>query len=319
MSVDLKNLAKALGGDINRGQVLAPGPDHSPHDRSLSITLSSAAADGFVVHSFAGDDPIACKDYVRRRLSMAPFQTNSAKPQRASNAAIDQVLRDAVAARPTGTIVAAYDYHGSDGKPLYQVVRLHPKSFRHRRPDGKGGWVWQGSEQRVLYRWPELLKYPDATVFICEGEKDADRVASLNLCATTVASGEWTADCVKALAGRDCWILEDNDEPGRKKAQETAAALWGTAKTVRIVRLPGLPDKGDVSDWLDADPPRAAITIDPIQRCFHRRIFPTRLPCRRPIAAPLLLFLHRPHGRRQDGRRASFGRPCRDWAAAGYS
>jgi hypothetical protein len=41
-------------------------------------------------------------------------------------------------------------------------------------------------------------------VFVCEGEKDADRVASLGLCATTVASGEWTSDCIKALAGRDC-------------------------------------------------------------------------------------------------------------------
>ena len=108
---------------------------------------------------------------------------------------------------------------------LYQVVRLEPKSFRHRKPDGKGGWIWQGSERRVPYRWPELLKYPDATIFICEGEKDADRVASLEHCATTVASGEWTADCVKALAGRDVLILEDNDDAGRKKANEAATAL----------------------------------------------------------------------------------------------
>jgi hypothetical protein len=27
------------------------------------------------------------------------------------------------------------------------------------------------------------------------------------------------------------------------------------AKTIRIVRLPGLAEKGDVSDWLDADLP----------------------------------------------------------------
>jgi RecA-family ATPase len=31
----------------------------------------------------------------------------------------------------------------------------------------------------------------------------------------------------------------------------------GSAKTIRIVNLPDLPDKGDVSDWLDADPRRA--------------------------------------------------------------
>jgi AAA domain len=120
------------------------------------------------------------------------------------------------------------------------------------------------------YRWPELLKYPDGTVFVCEGEKDADRVASLELCATTVASGEWTDDCVKALAGRDILILEDNDDAGRKKAHEAATALWGTAKTIRIVRLPDLPDKGDVSDWLDADPHRADKLAD---NCFGTAVW----------------------------------------------
>jgi hypothetical protein len=104
-----------------------------------------------------------------------------------------------------------------------------------------------------LYQLPELLKYPDATVFVTEGEKDADRVAGLDLCATTVASGKWTDECVKALAGRDVWILQDNDNAGRKRAHEAAEALHGTASTIRIVCLPGLPDKGDVSDWLHAD------------------------------------------------------------------
>ena len=41
------------------------------------------------------------------------------------------------------------------------------------------------------------------------------------------------------------------------KALAVAQALYGTASSVRIVLLPGLPDKGDVSDWLDADPRHA--------------------------------------------------------------
>jgi RecA-family ATPase len=250
--MDLKNIAKALGGDIRSGQVLAPGPGHSRQDRSLSVTPSPATPDGFVVHSFAGDDPIICKDYVREKIGLASFQPSGR--QHASDAAVDQALRNALVevSRPADRIVAAYDYTDESGELLYQVVRLHPKNFRHRRPDGKGGWIWQGSERRVPYRWPEIIKYPDATVFVTEGEKDADRVARLNLCATTVASGEWTADCIKSLTGRDCWILEDNDNAGRKKAQEAAAALYGTAKSVRVVRLPGLADKQDVSDRLDA-------------------------------------------------------------------
>jgi hypothetical protein len=144
--------------------------------------------------------------------------------------------------------------------------RAWPKNFRHRRPNGNDGWIWKGSERRVLYRWPELLKFPDGTVFICEGEKDADRVASLNHCASTVASGEWTQDCIKALVGRNCLILEDNDETGRKKALDAATKLYGVATTIRIVRLPDLPDGGDVSDWLDSDERRADKLVE---ICFN--------------------------------------------------
>src|SRR5262249_38802886 len=45
-------------------------PGHSAGDRSLSVKLDSAAPDGFLVHSFAGDDPIVCRDYVRQKLGL---------------------------------------------------------------------------------------------------------------------------------------------------------------------------------------------------------------------------------------------------------
>jgi hypothetical protein len=111
----------------------------------------------------------------------------------------------------------------------------------------------------VPYRLPELLAYPDGSILHCEGEKDANRVASLGLafCATTLSGGtKWTDDIVKVFAGRDVYILEDADEAGHKKALAAAQALHGTAKSVRIVLLPGLtgePGNKDVSDWLDAD------------------------------------------------------------------
>ena len=263
---DLEALARALGGVVNGGQVLAPGPGHSATDRSLSIKLDSGAPDGFLVHSFAADDAILCRDYVREKIGLSPFRPNG-RARRISDASImaavmaaagDQSRND----KPKGGIVATYDYTDADGKLLYQVVRYEPKDFRQRRPDGNGGWTWKLDERRVLYRWPELLKYPDGTIFICEGEKDADRVASLGHCATTVAAGKWTDECVKALVGRDVILLEDNDDAGRTKALAVAQALHGTAKTIRIVALRDLPDKGDVSDWLDADPRRVEQLVD---------------------------------------------------------
>ena len=98
------------------------------------------------------------------------------------------------------------------------------------------------------------------------GEKDADRVASFGHCATCVAAGKWTDDCIKALKDRDVIILEDNDKAGRAKALTAARALHGAAKTIRIVSLPDLPEKGDVSDWLDFDPCRAEKLADV---CFN--------------------------------------------------
>jgi RecA-family ATPase/5S rRNA maturation endonuclease (ribonuclease M5) len=184
------------------------------------------------------------------------------------------LMREALATQrreePRRKPVATYGYVDESGTLLYQVLKYEgPKTFCQRRPDGRGGWAWDlNGVRRVLYRLPELQQYPDATIFLCEGEKDSDRVAALGHCATTVAGGKWTEDCVKALAGRDVIILEDADEVGHKKACAAANALHGTAATIRVVKLPGLtgePHNKDVTDWLDADHRRAEKLVD---MCF---------------------------------------------------
>ena len=269
--INLQQLARALGGEVNGDQVRAPGPGHSAGDRSLVVKLDPNAPDGFLVHSFASDDPIKCKGYVRQKAGLPEFKPNgkgNGYSHRASAARIAAALTSAMTAPESeppakARIVATYRYVDESGALLFEVVRYEPKTFRQRKPDGQGGWNYKlGDVRRVIYRWPELLQHPDATVFVTEGEKDANRLAELNYCATAVASGTWTEDCIKALAGRDVLILEDNDDAGRKKAHDAAQALYGVAKTVRIVRLPGLPDKGDVSDWLDADTGNAGKLAD---------------------------------------------------------
>jgi hypothetical protein len=284
---NLQSLARALGGEVNGNQVLAPGPGHSPKDRSLSVKLDAAAPDGFVVNSFAGDDPIACKDYVRSKAGIAPFKPNGKRKPTFDIGKI--IAAQSVAGMPKGNIIATYDYTDDKGALLYQVVRFEPKDFRQRQPDGKGGWLWHlNGVRRVPYRLQQLAQFPDATVFICEGEKDADRVEDLGHCATTVATGSWTADCVKPLAARDVFILEDNDEAGRKKALEAAQALHDQAKSVRIVRLPGLPEKGDVSDWLDADQRNAGKLADV---CFDAPLWTPAPAPATPSALPAKLTL----------------------------
>ncbi len=153
-------------------------------------------------------------------------------------------------------IAATYAYRDEGCAVLYEVVRFEPKAFRQRRPDGNGGWVWSlGDVRRVLYRLPELLAAPaDTVVYVVEGEKDADALAALGLVATTNGggAGKWRAEYGAALRGRSVVVLPDNDDPGRKHAAEVRDALRGVATRVVVIELDGLPDKGDVSDWLAA-------------------------------------------------------------------
>jgi hypothetical protein len=128
--LDLRSLADALGGDVVRGQVLAPGPGHSPADRSLSITPSATAPFGFIAYSHAGDDWRECRDHVRRCLGcQSPrFQPRYRKPgidkdgtDRARE--IWQESKD-----PRGTIVERY--LASRGLSLPEcgsyALRFHP-------------------------------------------------------------------------------------------------------------------------------------------------------------------------------------------------
>jgi putative DNA primase/helicase len=80
--ISLRELACALGGEVSGRQALTPGPGHSPRDRSLSICIEPAAPDGFVVHSFAGDDPLVCKDYIRERLGLPTWQPGDGRDRR---------------------------------------------------------------------------------------------------------------------------------------------------------------------------------------------------------------------------------------------
>jgi hypothetical protein len=148
-------------------------------------------------------------------------------------------------------IIKTYDYYDAEGVLVFQVCRTHPKGFFQRRPDGKGGWV-NNLDGVVLvpYRLPEVLKAE--MVLIPEGEKDCDTLAELGLTCTCnpQGAGKWRAEYNEHFADKQVIIIPDNDDPGRKHAQGEARHLHGIAASVKVVELPDLPEKGDVSDWL---------------------------------------------------------------------
>jgi DNA primase (bacterial type) len=152
-------------------------------------------------------------------------------------------------------LVATYDYTDENGKLLFQVLRYEPKQFCQRRPDGKGGWLYNlNNTRRVLYRLPDLLKADTSEmVFIVEGEKDAERLVALGLVGTTNpgGAGKWRSEYVQGLRDLHVCVLPDSDKPGSRHAQDIANSLASEAASVRILSLPNLPEKGDVSNWLD--------------------------------------------------------------------
>lgn len=155
--------------------------------------------------------------------------------------------------KQTSSITATYDYTDEHGELLFQAVRMEPKSFRQRRPEGNG-WKWSVKGVRqVPYRLPELLARPNDPVFIVEGEKDADRLVALGLLATCNAAGagKWTDKHSEHLANRRVIVLPDNDDAGHDHAEKVRTSLEAVGAQVRVVALPSLPAKGDVSDWLE--------------------------------------------------------------------
>jgi len=137
------------------------------------------------------------------------------------------------------------------------VVRINlpdgGKEFRPLHPV-PGGWAFGDPAGKLpLYRLAELAAASE--VLVCEGEKAADAAVSIGLTATTSSHGSSAPSKTdwQLLAGKECIILPDNDAPGRHYAECVArivTALHPPAR-VKIVRLPGLPDKGDIAEWIE--------------------------------------------------------------------
>jgi KaiC/GvpD/RAD55 family RecA-like ATPase len=195
------------------------------------------------------EQELTSKDFAAAKtevFAMLGKQDESQRPKCTTRPARDK--------QQLGNLDRIYNYTDEAGETLYEVVRYRdPKSFRQRRPDGSGGYNQSvAGVRRVPYRLPAVLG--SNFVFVVEGEKDADNLAQLGLVATcnSGGAGKFDAELAPHFTGKDIAILPDNDDVGREHAQKVAAVLYPVAKSVRIVNLPGVPPKGDVTDWLEA-------------------------------------------------------------------
>lgn len=136
MLADLHLLARALGGEVSRNQVLAPALGHSRQDRSLSVRIDPSAPGGVLVHCFGAGDPLAEKDRIRQLLGLS----GAARPQRIDVQHTSRKEGDAgrtaqalaiwqAAADPLGTAAEAYLQGRGLALPACaagEAVRFHP-------------------------------------------------------------------------------------------------------------------------------------------------------------------------------------------------
>jgi putative DNA primase/helicase len=140
--LDPRAVAHKLGGSVNGRNVIAPGPGHSPADRSLAVRFDPNAPEGFSCHSFAGDDWRECRDYVRCALGLSALEGRRRRwvpyrPTRAAAVANDDAGgRTAFALRlwneardSRGTVVTKYLASRDLTLPedvAGDVIRFHP-------------------------------------------------------------------------------------------------------------------------------------------------------------------------------------------------
>ncbi|HSW02182.1 MAG TPA: AAA family ATPase [Sedimentisphaerales bacterium] len=160
--------------------------------------------------------------------------------------------------RRMGPVSRTWVYHDDCEDQAGLILRWDAEGGKQIRPVSRtrDGWILGGMPTpRPLYRLVELLKRPGERVYVTEGEKAADAGWSLGLLATTSPHGAQSAAKAdwRALAGRDVVILPDNDDPGRRYADEVASLLLGLQPpaTVRIVALPEIEAGEDLHDWLE--------------------------------------------------------------------
>lgn len=186
-------------------------------------------------------------------------------PQQAARRFAAAVIRDGF--KPE----ALHEYTDREGKPLYWRIRLkHPVSgekwIRPIKLNSEGYALGEPDypNGKPLYRLHDLAARPTDPVIVCEGERCVDAILKVGALATTsgAADSAGKADW-QPLATRSVTIWPDNDEAGRRYAEEVGQVLRALGCAVRLVDVAALnlPPKGDAVDWLAEYPGATAADI----------------------------------------------------------
>lgn len=243
MGLALDRVTTALNeyGSSQRGtQWNCPGPSHEKGDehRSLQVTRNNVGA-GLYCHMGCSAEEIVDTIGLRMTDLFDEQQPNGHRE------------------------IAQYNYYTTDGEILFAKVRYEPKSFSVKHPNGAGWEKGLGGARRVLYRLPEVKEAitRHETIYVVEGEKDADKLHELGYAATCNFDGaslpgvkpKWRSEYTDMLAGAGSVIVvADRDPAGYAHAQAIKESLTGRVGRVKIVHAAVDRSGADVSDHLAA-------------------------------------------------------------------
>lgn len=145
-----------------------------------------------------------------------------------------------------GLPIAVYYYQRISGEAAFAVCRFEPKNFRPAHLAANGRWAWNLHDcPALLYHLPDVedALAKGETIWIVDGEKDADALSDYGATATCCARAQgWTSELAEQLIGaRRVRIVADNDAgPGIQQAlqvRETLLAVTGLGSNdIEIVR-----------------------------------------------------------------------------------
>ena len=212
----------------NNGQYTALCPAHDDNNNSLSVKITN---DRVLLYCHAGCSTESIVSALG--LPMTALFTDD-KPQK-------------IKAPKYKTNTITYEYRTEDGSLAYRKQRYEfsdgSKSFGFFQPNGEKG---RGG-QSYPYNLTDVLNAE--TVYFCEGEKCVEAIKKAGRVATSLDAGansKWQNEYNAYFEGKNVIILPDNDEPGLKYAFSIKKELPDAV----IKELPGLPEKGDIFDWL---------------------------------------------------------------------
>ncbi|MDP1809317.1 MAG: AAA family ATPase [Actinomycetota bacterium] len=278
----LQNVLSRLQGVKQRGKEYSancPGPNHKRGDKRPSLNVSEGE-DGRAL--------VKCQTGCETADILTP---------------IGLELKDLFPKAKSDRIeIAAYRYDDASGNPSYETVRFQPKEFGVKTMDGK--WGLNG-QKKILYRLPQLIKADkERRVFIVEGEKHVDKLIELGLVATCNPFGalKWLPEFSEDLRDRHIVILPDADPPeknfpqgkGKAHAEQVAELSNGIAASIKVIELPGLPEKGDIMDWLAAGHTKAELIEIVKEAPLWEPNAEPEAPQTEPFALPLVDFMAGP-------------------------